>query len=122
MGVDWKAIALIITALIGAGGAVWNTASSYIDKMISNRTQAGAYEKLADSIESIYDRLDKIDSEIQAIKARQDKRAKYIDLPVMGSVLKSDGKYPRSALPKFEDIQFEAQAPMPLIPLDSAKK
>jgi len=61
-GIDWKALALVLAALGGLGGAIWNRVDSWVEKALAARTQQGVYEVLAQ-------RMDEISARLEALEA-----------------------------------------------------
>jgi hypothetical protein len=59
--VDWKALALVLAALAGFGGAIWNRVDAIIEKAMASRTQQGVYELLAGRLDEVALRLDKLE-------------------------------------------------------------
>ena len=55
--IDWKAMAIVAAALAGLGGAIWNRIDSVIDRAMSDRTQQGVYEVLAEKLDGVAARL-----------------------------------------------------------------
>ena len=59
--VDWKALAVVLTALAGIGGAMWNWMNAAADRMLAYGTQKGAYEIVSQHIEVLDRRLASIE-------------------------------------------------------------
>lgn len=55
--VDWRGLALVLAALAGIGGAVWNKLDAMVDKALTARTQQGVYEVLATKLDDMSVRL-----------------------------------------------------------------
>jgi hypothetical protein len=56
-GIDWKALLLVLTALGGFGGAIWNRVDATIEKALQARTQKGVYTVLAAQLDTVVARL-----------------------------------------------------------------
>ena len=61
-GIDWKALALVLAALGGLGGAIWNRVDSWVEKALAARTQQGVYEVLAQRMEEMSTRLEALET------------------------------------------------------------
>lgn len=60
-GIDWKALAIVLAALAGLGGAIWNRVDATIEKALAAKTQQGVYELLATKLDDVASRLDKLE-------------------------------------------------------------
>jgi hypothetical protein len=67
-GIDWKALALVLAALGGLGGAIWNRVDAFVEKAIAARTQQGVYEVLAQRMEEMSTRLEVLET-LHTVKA-----------------------------------------------------
>ena len=69
--IDWKAVALILTALTGAGGAIWNKVELYIQQYqqrevaqatkTTNAAAGGAYEAMATRLDELFMRIEALE-------------------------------------------------------------
>lgn len=55
--VDWRGLAIVIAAVAGIVGAVWNKLDAAIEKALAARTQQGVYEVLANKLDDVALRL-----------------------------------------------------------------
>jgi hypothetical protein len=55
--VDWRGLAIVIAAVAGIVGAVWNKLDAAVDKALAARTQQGVYEVLAAKLDDVALRL-----------------------------------------------------------------
>ena len=79
--IDWKGMALILTALMGAGGAIWNKVELYIQNYQQRQTQqqvqttdaaaGGAYEAIAT-------RLDELFLKVEVLEAKMNVKVDYV--------------------------------------------
>jgi hypothetical protein len=60
-GIDWKALALVLAAIGGFGGAIWNKIDSIIDRALAARTQQGVYEALAQRMDEMSVRVNALE-------------------------------------------------------------
>ncbi len=111
--IDWKGIALVLTAVGGLSGALWNKAEAWIYEQRTERTQGGAYALLARRVDELYQR-------VEACEPRLDEPAEA-SAPVEAHAL-ADGppavptppvgvEYERARLPAFQIIQEQAGTP-----------
>jgi hypothetical protein len=55
--VDWRGLAIVLAAVAGIGGAIWNKLDAAIEKALAARTQQGIYEVLANKLDDVALRL-----------------------------------------------------------------
>lgn len=55
--VDWRGLAIVLAAVAGIVGAVWNKLDAVVEKALAARTQQGVYEVLADKLDDLSARL-----------------------------------------------------------------
>jgi len=60
--VDWRGLALVLAALAGIGGAVWNKLDSIVEKTLTARTQQGVYEVLASKLDDMSARIESLET------------------------------------------------------------
>ena len=56
--IDWKAMALVLGALGGCTGAVWNSVDSWLTGLRQDRMQRGTYGLLSTRIDELYERVE----------------------------------------------------------------
>jgi len=105
--IDWKALALVLAALAGFGGAIWNKVDALIEHALAARTQQGSYEVLAAHIEELDSRLDAL----EAIKSVGPAPTR-MSAPV--TTAKATERVKRRRLPAFSAILDQARTEPPL--------
>ena len=55
--VDWRGFTIVLAALAGIGGAIWNKVDAMVEKALAARTQQGVYELLAEKLDDVSARL-----------------------------------------------------------------
>ena len=114
--IDWKALALVIAALGGATGAIWNKVDSMLEKAITLRTQQGVYETLAKKLGEIDIRLASLEKahepKIPGKKAKPMEAPKASDAPaaIMLMGISPAEKFEAAKLPSFKMIQKKAES------------
>lgn len=124
--VDWRAMLLVLAAIGGFGGAIWNRVDAVLEKAIQGRTQQGVYELLATRMDELSARLEKIELahaiESPATPKRLDKPApapmpvEHGSLPspvvseaMAATVMVTEPEYKAANLPSFDQIQQSAK-------------
>ena len=104
--VDWRGLAIVLAALAGIGGAIWNKLDAAIEKALAARTQQGVYEVLANKLDDVALRLAAIEAS-HAIdgKALPQPKPPTLMQPVRGS---ETGKAPAPPLPAAAMIVVDA--------------
>jgi len=106
-GVDWKAMAIVLAALAGFGGAIWNKVDAIVDRALAARTQQGVYEILVQRLDEMGQRLDALEAGPTLRNLRQ--------APAKVEVRVDSAAAKAATLPSFEAIQQQAvlgQIPM----------
>lgn len=94
--VDWRGLALVLAALAGIGGAIWNRLDSIVERALAARTQQGVYEVLATKIDDISLRLASLEATHVPTPAVPAPTPAAPDEPVPGS---KSGRVPSSMRP-----------------------
>jgi hypothetical protein len=76
--IDWKGIALILTALVGAGGAVWNKAEMYFQNYQQRQTAQVQQAATGGAYEAMATRLDELFMRIEALEAKAKVQTEYV--------------------------------------------
>ena len=97
--VDWKAMAIVLAALAGFGGAIWNKVDALFEKALQLRTQRGVYEVLAEKLDAVAERLEKIELAPPA------QRDVAFAAAAMGAPAPEPEPSPAKRLPSFDEIQ-----------------
>jgi hypothetical protein len=114
--IDWKALALVIAALGGATGAIWNKVDSMLDKALTLRMQQGVYETLAKKLGEIDIRLASLEKAHEP--KSPGKRIKHVEAPkasdapaaIMLMDISPAEKFEAARLPSFKMIQKKAES------------
>lgn len=117
--IDWKSIALIITALAGAGGAVWNKVELAIQNYQQKQTEqqvkttdaaaGGAYEAMAT-------RLDELFMRIEALEQKTKVETHYIPVEAVPPAPSSMGVGGGAASEPVAALADEDETPEPEAP------
>lgn len=75
-GVDWKAMMIVIAALAGFGGAIWNKVDSIVEKALMARTQQGVYDLLAQRMDNVDQRLIAVEEALTGKSANHEQGAR----------------------------------------------
>jgi len=99
--IDWKALAITLGILGGMGGAIWNTVDSYLEKIMSNRTQKNVYEVLVVRLDELSARIEVLEKlntvEVKALPKRA--------MPPRGTMVMLKDDSADTKMPPFEVLQ-----------------
>ena len=72
--IDWKGVAVMITALLGVAGFFWNKAEGCVEKDRSDAVQAASYDTLAKGITELTTRVSALEQAVVALPSLFTKR------------------------------------------------
>lgn len=126
-GIDWKALALVLAAIGGFGGAIWNKIDSIIDRALAARTQQGVYEALAQRLDEVSTRLnalERVHAPKPPVPASVPMKAEPPPPEVSPATVETDSvphvQFKAARLPSFQAIQQRALANEMPVALDAA--
>jgi len=102
--VDWKSLAIIVTALTGALGFAWNKVEMYVEQHVQRTASAGTYQVIAKRVDELYQRVETLESHSYTmpykaelvIKRTEDSSTEH---PI----------YPNARMPEYAIIQQAAE-------------
>ena len=72
---DWKGLAVMITAVVGALGFFWNAGKGCYDAGQTQATQAASYDALAGKVEALYVRIGVLEEVLRMLPSLFTKKA-----------------------------------------------
>lgn len=64
---DWKGVAVLVTALVGAAGFLWNKLEGCAERTRSDAVQAASYQTLAEGIDALTKRVSTLEQAVVAL-------------------------------------------------------
>ena len=107
-GVDWKAMAIVLAALGGFGGAVWNKIDSIVEKTMVARTQQGVYDLLAQRMDNMDKRLGEIETVLVKKTASTELGSKEAQQVKAVAVMTESAGTKAPPMPTFEQVKQSA--------------
>lgn len=111
-GVDWKAMAIVVAALAGLGGAIWNRVDALAEKVLASRTQQGVYELLAQRLDTVDQRLGAVEKALEGkppTPALNPEHGRLLVPQTKAAALPMPAPTKAALLPPFETIQQSAR-------------
>jgi len=116
--VDWKSMLLVLAALAGFGGAVWNRVDSVIEKAFQVRMQKGLYEVLGQKLDDVSLRLSVLEKEhnmkAASLVVPETHATRTAEMSLMKMEMTATPMKPVARLPTFEEVQKSAVESTPV--------